>query len=138
MERPDHLEGVDFGSVQGMDPDELDRRVGLGSTDDPAIEGLRQQVIEALRAVYDPEIPVNIYDLGLVYGLDVSADGDIAVEMTLTAPGCPVAGVMPIMVRNAIVNNVDGIGCVDVSLVWDPPWTPETMSEAARLQMNLL
>jgi len=137
MDRPDHLVNIDFGSVKGIDPDELDRRVGVDPEGDPAIEALRRQVIQALQSVYDPEIPVNIYDLGLVYRLDVSADGDVAIEMTLTAPGCPVAGVMPIMVRNSVVD-IDGIGCVDVSLVWDPPWTPESMSEAAMLQMNML
>lgn len=137
MNRPEHLADVDFGSVTGVETDELDRRAGVGSSGDPVVEGLRRRVIEALRTVHDPEIPVNIYDLGLVYRLDISADGDITVEMTLTAPGCPVAGVMPVMVRNAVID-IDGVGCVDVNLVWEPPWSPESMSEAARLEMNLL
>ncbi|MGB5835131.1 MAG: DUF59 domain-containing protein [Thiohalocapsa sp.] len=137
MNRPDHLAEVDFSAVQGVDPDELNRRAGVGATDDPELEALRLRVIDALRTVHDPELPVNIYDLGLVYRLDISDDGDIAVDMTLTAPGCPVAGMMPIMVRTA-VTDIDGVGLVDVKLVWEPPWSPESMSEAARLEMNLL
>lgn len=135
--RPEHLSDVDFGAIQGLQPEVLDRLVGVGATEDPAVEDLRRQVIEALKTVYDPELPVNIYDLGLIYRLDVDAQGDIVIVMTLTAPGCPVAGIMPVMVRNA-VTGVEGIGCVDVSLVWEPQWSPERMSEAARLELNIL
>jgi len=135
--RPPHLSNVDFGTIQGLQSEVLDRMVGVGETEDPAVEDLRRQVIEALKTVYDPELPVNIYDLGLIYHLDVATQGDIVIVMTLTAPGCPVAGIMPVMVRNA-VTGIEGVGCVDVSLVWEPQWAPERMSEAARLELNIL
>ncbi len=98
---------------------------------------LEAGVIAALRTVFDPEIPVNIYDLGLVYGLDVAADGKVHVRMTLTAPGCPVAQTFPGMVAD-VLRQVPGVREVDVELVWDPPWSPASMSEAARLQLGML
>ncbi|MDD5248336.1 MAG: SUF system Fe-S cluster assembly protein [Rhodocyclaceae bacterium] len=100
-------------------------------------ERLEADVIAALRTVFDPEIPVNIYDLGLIYNLDVASDGDIAISMTLTAPGCPVAQTFPGTVADA-VRAVDGVKDVDVELVWEPPWSREMMSEAARLQLGML
>jgi len=100
-------------------------------------EGLEERVVAALRTVLDPEIPVNIYDLGLIYGLDVGADGSVGVRMTLTAPACPVAGIMPGLVESAI-RKVDGVRTVRVDLVWDPPWEKGRMSEAARLQLGLM
>lgn len=93
-------------------------------------------VVEALRTVYDPEIPVNIYDLGLIYSLEVAEDGRVDIEMTLTAPACPVAGSMPGMVAEA-VSKVSGVGPVEVKLVWDPPWTPARMSDDARLALDI-
>ncbi|MGH6912110.1 MAG: SUF system Fe-S cluster assembly protein [Geminicoccales bacterium] len=93
-------------------------------------------VIDALRTVYDPEIPVNIYELGLIYGIDVADDGTVDSVMTLTAPGCPVAGEMPGMVQRA-VGLVDGVSEVRVDLVFDPPWDPSRMSEAARLELGM-
>lgn len=98
---------------------------------------LEEQVIEALRGVYDPEIPVNIYDLGLVYKLDVDRSGVVDLEMTLTAPGCPFAQTFPGTVECA-VKCVPGITDVHVNLVWDPPWSKDRMSEAAMLQLGLL
>ena len=97
---------------------------------------LREQVIDALRTVYDPEIPVNIYELGLIYDIAISESGDVAIEMTLTAPGCPVAGSMPGMVQEA-VSAVPGVTKVDVELVWDPPWDQSRMSEAAQLELGM-
>ena len=94
-----------------------------------------EEAIEALRTVYDPEIPVNIYDLGLIYEMDIHKDGSTRVQMTLTAPGCPVAGEMPEMVAEAL-DTVDGIGEIEVTLTFDPPWTPEMMSEDARLAIG--
>ena len=94
-----------------------------------------EEAIEALRTVYDPEIPVNIYDLGLIYEMDIHKDGSTRVQMTLTAPGCPVAGEMPEMVAEAL-DTVDGIGEIEVTLTFDPPWTPEMMSEDARLALG--
>lgn len=94
------------------------------------------EVVEALKSVFDPEIPVNIYDLGLIYALDVFDDGSVKVDMTLTAPACPVAGEMPGMVAEAVAG-VDGVGEVEVQLVWEPQWTPERMSEEARLLLDM-
>jgi FeS assembly SUF system protein len=99
---------------------------------------LRERVIDALRTVFDPEIPVNIYDLGLVYALDVEAEtGDVLIRMTLTAPGCPVAQTFPETVGECI-ESVEGVRHAQVELVWDPPWTKEQLSEAARLQLGML
>jgi FeS assembly SUF system protein len=93
-------------------------------------------VLDAICTVYDPEIPVNIYELGLIYAVDISDEGDIKVEMTLTAPGCPSAQELPIMVRDA-VQKVPGVRTVTVDTVWDPPWGPDRMSEEARLSLNM-
>lgn len=102
----------------------------------PAPDGLEARVVAALRTVYDPEIPVNIYDLGLIYGLDVDESGDVQLRMTLTAPGCPVAQTFPATVA-AAVEAVDGVRRADVELVWEPPWSRERMSEAARLELGI-
>jgi FeS assembly SUF system protein len=100
-------------------------------------EELEARVIAALRKIYDPEIPVNIYDLGLIYDLLVGDGGEVFVRMTLTAPNCPVAEGFPGMVEEALWL-VDGVNEVKVELVWEPPWSLENMSEAARLQLGLL
>jgi FeS assembly SUF system protein len=97
---------------------------------------LTDQLIEKLKSVYDPEIPVDIYELGLIYRVDVSDDRDVVVEMTLTAPGCPVAGEMPDWVRDAVMQ-VEGIRSCTVNLVFDPPWDPSRMSDEAKLQLNM-
>ena len=103
----------------------------------PLLNQLKLNIIEALKVVYDPEIPVNIYDLGLIYNIDINPQGVVKIEMTLTTPGCPVAQTFPSMVEN-VVNNVPGVVSASVELVWDPPWTTEKMSEAAKLQLNML
>lgn len=103
----------------------------------PAGATLDERVVAALRSVYDPEIPVNIYDLGLVYGLDISPAGEVHVRMTLTAPNCPVAQSFPETVR-AVLQAVPGVNEVKVELVWEPPWSRERMTEAARLQLGML
>ncbi len=95
-----------------------------------------EQVIEALRTVYDPEIPVNIYEIGLIYDINIDAAGTVVVQMTLTSPGCPVAGSLPIEVENRVLA-LPGVKSVYVELVWDPPWSPERMSEAAKLQLGM-
>lgn len=100
-------------------------------------EELREAIIDALRSVHDPEIPVNIYDLGLIYRLQINADGAVEIDMTLTAPACPVAGTMPVMVREA-AERVPGVTEVSVDLVWDPPWSPDRMSEEARLELGMM
>ena len=98
---------------------------------------LKEQVIQALMKIYDPEIPVNIYDLGLIYSVDIDASGFADVKMTLTAPGCPVAHTFPGMVECA-VKDVSGISDAHVELVWDPPWSKDRISEAALLELGLL
>ncbi|MHC4223190.1 MAG: SUF system Fe-S cluster assembly protein [Planctomycetota bacterium] len=98
---------------------------------------LKEAIVETLRTVFDPEIPVNIYDLGLIYGIQVSDRGVVDVEMTLTSPACPVAGSLPPEVE-AKVAAVDGVASARVELVWDPPWTQDKLSEAAKLQLGLL
>src|ERR1700755_527840 len=100
------------------------------------LEALTAKLIAALKTVYDPEIPVDIYELGLIYKVDVADNKDVAVDMTLTAPGCPVAGEMPKMVQSAL-EGVEGIGKVSVAMTFDPPWTPEKMSKEARLELNM-
>lgn len=96
---------------------------------------LTDDIVGALKTVYDPEIPADIYELGLIYKIDIDDERNVDVEMTLTAPGCPVAGEMPIWVENA-VSSVDGVGQVKVELVFDPPWTPERMSEEAQVAVG--
>ena len=96
----------------------------------------REAIVEALKTVYDPEIPVDIYELGLIYEFDLNESGQIRIVMTLTTPGCPVAGEMPGMVAEAVAA-LDGAGEVEVELTWDPPWTPEHMSEDARMLLGM-
>ena len=100
------------------------------------LDALTDQLIEKLKTVYDPEIPVDIYELGLVYKVDVSDDKDVAIDMTLTAPGCPVAGEMPGWVEDA-VSEIAEIRSVKVDLVFDPPWDPSRMSDEAKLALNM-
>ncbi|HWU79774.1 MAG TPA: SUF system Fe-S cluster assembly protein [Caulobacter sp.] len=97
---------------------------------------LTDQLIEKLKTVYDPEIPVDIYELGLIYKVDVSDDKDVAIDMTLTAPGCPVAGEMPGWVRDAVMEIPDLKSCT-VDLVFEPPWDASRMSDEAKLQLNM-
>ena len=98
---------------------------------------LYEAVIEALKSIYDPEIPVNIYELGLIYDVAVDADGDAIVSMTLTTPNCPVAESMPAEVEMRVLS-VPGIRDAEVKLVWDPPWDPSKMSDEARLELGML
>jgi FeS assembly SUF system protein len=97
---------------------------------------LTDDIIAALKSVYDPEIPVDIYELGLIYKVDISDDRDVTIDMTLTAPGCPVAGTMPEMVADA-VRSVEGVGDVKVNMTFDPPWGPDRMSEDARVALDM-
>ena len=107
-------------------------------TENPAAPGgaLYESVIEALREIYDPEIPVNIYDLGLIYGVDID-EGHVIVTMTLTTPHCPVAESMPGEIEMR-VGAVPGVGSAEVNLVWDPPWDPQKMSDEAKLELGML
>jgi FeS assembly SUF system protein len=100
------------------------------------LDTLTERLIEQLKTVFDPEIPVDIYELGLIYKVDVSDERDVAIDMTLTAPGCPVAGEMPGWVQDAIMK-IEGIKSCDVTLIFDPPWDPSRMSDEAKLQLNM-
>ena len=97
---------------------------------------LKNQIVAALRKVYDPEMPVNIYDLGLIYGVEVNEAGEAHIRMTLTAPNCPVAGILPAEVERA-ARAVPGVGAVRLELVFDPPWSKDRMSEAAKLALGI-
>lgn len=114
-----------FGKKQHSKPETFDKKA------------LEAAIIEGLRAVYDPEIPVNIYDLGLIYDIDINGEAEVDVKMTLTAPGCPVAQTFPMIVEQA-VKEVAGVKDCHVELVWDPPWTMDRMTEAARLELGML
>jgi FeS assembly SUF system protein len=100
------------------------------------LDSLTDQLIGQLKTVFDPEIPVDVYELGLIYKVDVSDDRDVVIEMTLTAPGCPVAGEMPDWVRDAVLKIPELKSCT-VHLVFDPPWDPSRMSDEAKLQLNM-
>lgn len=109
----------------------------LAAPTDAEIARITHDVVEQIKTVYDPEIPTDIYELGLIYKVELEDDRTLLVDMTLTAPGCPVAGEMPVWVQEAC-QRVDGIRRVEVSMVFDPPWTPDRMSEEARLDLNML
>jgi len=113
--------------------DEASRTEPIGGQPAPDLE---EKVVEALRTVYDPEIPVNIHELGLVYKIEISAGGDVVVRMTLTSPMCPVAGSLPYEVEYKVLS-IPGVTSARVELVWDPPWNPGMMTEAARLQLGM-
>jgi len=98
---------------------------------------LEAKVIDALETCFDPEIPVNIYDLGLVYGIEISDSADVRIKMTLTAPNCPVAASLPLEVESK-VNATEGVKTATVELIWDPPWNSEKISESARLQLGMI
>lgn len=119
----------------GTTPADQVARAGsaLPAGEEPASPGA---VIEALRTVHDPEIPVNIYDLGLIYALEIAGDGSVAIDMTLTAPACPVAGELPMQVAEAVAD-VEGVGEVTVRLVWEPLWSAERMSDDARMALGM-
>ena len=125
-----------FGHLNGPELDE-DGKARAGS---PLPEGVpvasEAAVIDAMREVYDPEIPVNIFELGLIYDYKIGPTGNVDIKMTLTAPGCPVAGVLPGHLART-VSETEGVGEVVVELVWDPPWSMSMMSEAARVELDM-
>jgi FeS assembly SUF system protein len=98
---------------------------------------LKLKVLDALQTCYDPEIPVNIYELGLVYGIEISESSEVRIKMTLTAPNCPVAASLPVEVESKI-GAIEGIKSAKVDVVWDPPWNPGKMSESAKLQLGMM
>jgi FeS assembly SUF system protein len=115
---------------------QLEMNLDAPAADEAAVDPFTQELIDQLKTVFDPEIPVDIYELGLIYKIDVADNKDVSIDMTLTAPACPVAGEMPGWVKDAVAR-VPGVGEVTVNMVFDPPWTPERMSEAARLELNM-
>ncbi|GAA6207677.1 SUF system Fe-S cluster assembly protein [Cognatishimia sp. WU-CL00825] len=119
--------------TQESQPIEGTPLIAPSSTDHP----LHEAAVEACRSVFDPEIPVNIYDLGLIYTIEINDESEINVKMSLTAPGCPVAGEMPGWVEEAI-SGVPGVKTVAVELVWEPPWGMEMMSDEARLELGFM
>jgi FeS assembly SUF system protein len=122
--RPDYLEGF------------LSQKPAEASPGEPGGD-VYEGVIDALKEIYDPEIPVNIYELGLIYGVDITQDNHVVVTMTLTTPHCPVAESMPGEVELR-VGAVPGVGSAEVNLVWDPPWDPQKMSDEAKLELGML
>ena len=100
------------------------------------MKDLKNKIISELKKIYDPEIPVDIYELGLIYKIDIDQNSKVVLEMTLTSPNCPVAESLPRMVK-ANIMSVDGVSDVDLKLVWEPPWSKDNMSEAAKLELNL-
>ena len=124
------------GETAGAGEDE-EFRATMGEPLPPGAPAAEEEpIIAALHTVYDPEIPVDIYELGLIYTIDRKDGGNVDIEMSLTAPGCPVAGEMPGMVAQAVAG-VEGVGQVDVTIVWEPAWTPERMSEDAKLALGM-
>ena len=97
---------------------------------------LKEQIVSEIKKIYDPEIPVNIYELGLIYKIEIKEAKKVNIDMTLTSPNCPVAESLPKMVKDNILK-LEGVDDVDLNLVWDPPWTKDKMSEAAKLELNL-
>ena len=97
---------------------------------------LTSEIVEAIKTVYDPEIPADVYELGLIYKIDIAGDRSVAIDMTLTSPNCPSAQELPLMVENAVAA-LPGVGQVRVAIVWDPPWDPNRMSDEARLVLNM-
>ena len=114
-----------------------DYRVTLGSPlNSQTLRATKEEIIEAIRGVYDPEIPVNVYDMGLIYDIKLFENGNIHIDMTLTAPGCPVAGILPQQVAEAVAA-LEGAGEVTVQIVWEPLWTIERMTEEGRALIDL-
>jgi FeS assembly SUF system protein len=140
-ERPRHrLPTVGQGSAYDPAQANVDEAYG-GSGEAKAapidVRALEERVVEACRSIFDPEIPVNIYELGLIYGIDVTEDGAVDVRMTLTAPACPVAGQLVTEVAEK-VGRVPDVSTSHVTLVWDPPWSPDRMTDEAKLELGLL
>ena len=123
---------TDFESFEPYDPEARPAPYLVGTETSP----LEPHIVEALRTVYDPEIPVSLFEMGLIYDLRIREDGKVKVVMTLTTPSCPVAEELPGMIRRALLA-IDGVTDVDIELVWDPFWKPEYMTEESRLQLGL-
>ena len=118
-------------------PDSTGQATSGSALTQDEVARLTDDIVTALKTVYDPEIPADIYELGLIYRVEIKDDRGVDVDMTLTTPNCPAAAELPVMVENAVAS-VPGVGPVKVQVVWDPPWEPELMSEAARRQLGWL
>ena len=116
--------------------EDVDIENKASSLPEAEITRMTDDIVAALKTVYDPEIPADIYELGLIYRIDLADDRAVTIDMTLTTPNCPSAQELPIMVENA-VSSVPGVGAVKVSVVWDPPWEPSRMSDEARVVLNM-
>lgn len=125
------------------DDDNLDRAAAMmdgddaGKTRQAEVDALGEKVIDALRTIYDPEIPVNIFELGLIYKVDIEDDNRVRIDMTLTSPHCPVAEILPEEVRQRVYA-VDGVTDAEVDVVWEPPWNPGMMTEEAQLELGII
>lgn len=148
-DRQRHAEALANAQIPGLTPenaagDALEKRDVIDLSGAPVevpdaaeLERITQDVIAQIKTVYDPEIPVDIYELGLIYKVELEDDRTLKVDMTLTAPGCPVAGEMPMWVQEAC-EVIAGVRRVEVNMTFDPPWTPDRMSEEAKLELNML
>lgn len=125
----------DQANPAGEEPGPADSVFAASSIPQDELARLTDDIVMALKTVYDPEIPADIYELGLIYRIDIEDDRTVKIDMTLTAPGCPVAGEMPGWVQNA-VGAVEGVSNVEVNMVFDPPWTPDRMSEEAQVAVG--
>lgn len=132
----EHRDIVDLTAEAEPQTVPSDAEAGVSAIPQAELDRLTDELVGAIKTVYDPEIPVDIYELGLIYKIDIDDNRDISVDMTLTAPGCPVAGEMPIWVQNAVAA-VEGVNDVRVNMVFDPPWDPSRMSDEARVALNM-
>ena len=123
--------------MESVPKDPVERGTEAGADGGADLQALREQIIAILQTVFDPEIPVNIYELGMVYDISLDAGAHAVVTMTLTSPMCPVAGSLPGEVETKIAS-IEGLASARVNLVWEPPWTPERMTEAAKLQLGMM
>ncbi|KEG19686.1 SUF system Fe-S cluster assembly protein [Bartonella bacilliformis] len=123
-------------SAQSVDREDGKEKAYISAIPAAEIDRMTNDIVAALKTIYDPEIPADIYELGLIYRIDIEDDRSVKIEMTLTAPGCPVAGEMPGWVENA-VSAVEGVLGVEVAMTFDPPWTPDLMSEEAQIATGL-
>lgn len=122
--------------INSKDNEHLAQNLDISIDHNVNLNPFREKIIEALKDVYDPEIPTNIYDLGLIYSLDISSEKEVYIQMTLTSPACPVAQTFPQMVQERVLK-VSEVAQVSVELIWEPPWTKDRMSEVAKLQLNM-
>jgi len=128
---------VESSATAQNQPESVSPDVAAAAVTAAESEALRERIVEVLRSIYDPEIPVNIYEIGLIYSVDIDPANAVNIRMTLTSPACPAAGTLPGEVEDK-TRRVEGVTDVKVDLVWDPTWTPALMSETAKLQLGML